>query len=54
MLILHVTGAWASQTNGTLHFSFLMKLNSASGIATSGNGSPIVNISQAGKGPFAP
>jgi pectate lyase len=30
--------AWASQTNGTLYFSFLLKLNST----------PIVNLSQAG------
>src|SRR6478735_8473115 len=39
---------WSSQTNGTLYFSFLLKLNSTSGIATTGNGTPVVNISQAG------
>lgn len=40
-------GAWPSQTSGTLYFSFLLKLNGTGGIATSGNGTPIVNISQA-------
>ena len=40
--------AWVSQTSGTLYFSFLLKLNSPSGIATSGNGTPLVNISQSG------
>jgi pectate lyase len=40
--------AWASQTNGTLYFSFLLKLNGPGGIATSGNGTPIVNLSQSG------
>ncbi len=43
-----VTGAWASQTNGTLFFSFLLRLNNATGIATSGTGTPIVNISREG------
>jgi len=41
-------GAWASQTNGALYFSFLLKLNNPSGIATNGSGTPIVNISQSG------
>lgn len=39
--------AWTSQTSGALYFSFLLKLNGTGGIATSGNGTPIVNISQA-------
>jgi pectate lyase len=37
-------GAWASQTNGTLYVSFLLKLNGIGGIATSGNGTPILNL----------
>jgi pectate lyase len=37
-------GAWVSQTNGTLYVSFLLKLNGIGGIATSGNGTPILNL----------
>jgi pectate lyase len=37
-------GAWASQTNGTLYVSFLLKLNGIGGIATSGTGTPILNF----------
>lgn len=45
-----VAGSWASQTNGTLYFSFLLRLDGVGGIATSGNGTPIVNISREGSG----
>jgi pectate lyase len=41
-------GAWASQTNGTLYVSFLLKLNGIGGIATSGNGTPMVNLCRTG------
>jgi len=41
-------GAWASQTNGTLYVSFLLKLNGIGGIATSGAGTPIVNLCRTG------
>jgi pectate lyase len=41
-------GAWASQTNGTLYVSFLLKLNGIGGIATNGNGTPIVNLCRTG------
>jgi pectate lyase len=37
-------GAWASQTNGTLYVSFLLKMNGIGGIATSGNGTPLLNL----------
>lgn len=40
-------GAWAPQTNGTLFLSFLLKLNGTNGITASGNGVPVLNISQA-------
>jgi len=43
-----VTDAWTSQTNGILYFSLLLRIDGTSGIATSGTGTPIVNISQAG------
>jgi hypothetical protein len=45
-----VDGSWASQTNGALYVSFLLRLNGTGGIATSGDGTPIVNISRAGSG----
>jgi pectate lyase len=41
-------GAWVSQTNGTLYVSFLLKLNGIGGIATSGNGTPILNLCRTG------
>jgi pectate lyase len=41
-------GAWPSQTNGTLYVSFLLKLNGSGGIATSGTGTPIVNLCRTG------
>jgi len=39
-----VDGTWPAQTSGTLYFSFLLRVDSIAGIATSGNGTPIVNI----------
>jgi len=43
-----IDGVWPSQTNGTLYFSFLLRVDSVAGIATSGNGTAIVNLSQTG------
>jgi hypothetical protein len=43
-----ITDAWAVQTSGALYISFLLRVDSVGGIATSGDGTPIVNISQAG------
>ena len=39
---------WEPQTNGALYVSFLLRLDSAEGIAAGGTGTPILNISQAG------
>lgn len=41
-----VAGAWASQTNGTLYVSFLLKLDGSGGLATTGDGTPVMNISR--------
>jgi pectate lyase len=43
-----IPGTWASQTNGALYCSFLLRLDSTSGIAATGTGTPIVNISSSG------
>ncbi|HYG23286.1 MAG TPA: hypothetical protein VEH04_10930 [Verrucomicrobiae bacterium] len=41
------SGSWSNQTSGAVYFSFLLRLNTATGLATSGNGTPILNISHA-------
>lgn len=41
------TLAWKAQHSGTLYFSFLLKLDGTDGIAGTGNGTPIVNLSSA-------
>ena len=41
------TLAWTAQNSGALYFSFLFKLDATNGIATGGNGIPIVNLSSA-------
>jgi Pectate lyase len=40
-------GTWTPRTNGTLYLSFILRLNGLSGIISTGNGIPILNISQA-------
>ena len=40
------TDAWPSQTNGTLYISFLLKLQSATSIGTSGTGNSLFTLSR--------